>query len=133
MCTARENEALSRPEDSKAVRSAMEVGRSGREDLRLRAFILWVKQRAWRTGRGLIASRVAVQGGPAAWPCPWGACHPGLQGTRMHERTSPSPLPSSVPGTLHKYNRTARLGIFSLEKRRSSLGRFVGKSEMNSL
>ena len=67
----------------------MEVGRSGWEDFWLHAFILPVKQRAWRTGRGLLTSKVAVQEGSAAWPCPWGACHPGSQGTRTQERTSP--------------------------------------------
>lgn len=58
-----------------------------------------VEDRAWPTyiqgGRA---------GGSAAWPCPWGACHPCSQGTRTQERTS-LPLPSSLLGALHKQAR----------------------------
>lgn len=148
VCTARENEALSRPEDSKAAERDG-GGTQWAGGLPSRG-ARWRRDAVGGRTSGYVPSSVGeaesvenrawpscIQGGRAGRVCclalSLGCLPPGSQGTRMHERTSPSPLPSSVLGTLHKYNRTARLGIFSLEKRRSSLGRFVGKSEMNSL
>lgn len=94
VCTARENEALSRPEDSKAAERDG-GGTQWAGGLPVTCLHLLVKQRAWRTGRGPVASRVAAQGGSAAWPCPWGACHPAHRVPAcMRELPPPRCLPA---------------------------------------